>query len=110
MPDVDIAITTRELARLIERAASTSPLFRTKNLMIRWDVSTGAAVIFGATGGVMEAALRTAVETLTGEELAKLDFTDVRGTEGVKGSHLQCSWHGCEGSSGIRPWQRKNTA
>ena len=42
------------------------------------------AVIFGATGGVMEAALRTAVEVLTGEELANLDFTDVRGTQGVK--------------------------
>ncbi len=46
--------------------------------------STGAGVIFGATGGVMEAALRTAVEVLTGEELASLEFTDVRGTEGIK--------------------------
>ena len=45
---------------------------------------TGAAVIFGATGGVMEAALRTAVETITGETLGKLDFTEVRGVEGVK--------------------------
>ena len=45
---------------------------------------TGAGVIFGATGGVMEAALRTAVETLTGEELESLDFTEVRGTEGIK--------------------------
>ena len=47
-------------------------------------LGTGAAVIFGATGGVMEAALRTAVETLTGEELQNLDFTDVRGMEGIK--------------------------
>ena len=47
-------------------------------------LGTGAAVIFGATGGVMEAALRTAVETLTGEELATLDFTEVRGMEGIK--------------------------
>ena len=46
--------------------------------------STGAGVIFGATGGVMEAALRTAVETLTGEELATLEFSEVRGTEGIK--------------------------
>ena len=45
---------------------------------------TGAGVIFGATGGVMEAALRTAVETLTGEELKNLEFTEVRGTEGLK--------------------------
>ena len=47
-------------------------------------LGTGAAVIFGTTGGVMEAALRTAVETLTGEELASLDFNDVRGMEGIK--------------------------
>ena len=46
--------------------------------------STGAAVIFGATGGVMEAALRTAVETLSGEELPSLDFAEVRGTKGIK--------------------------
>jgi len=46
--------------------------------------STGAAVIFGATGGVMEAALRTAVEKLTGEELQALDFHDIRGTAGIK--------------------------
>ena len=47
-------------------------------------LATGAGLIFGATGGVMEAALRTAVETLTGEELADVDFVDVRGTEGIK--------------------------
>lgn len=47
-------------------------------------LGTGSAVIFGATGGVMEAALRTAVETLTGEELQSLDFTEVRGMEGIK--------------------------
>ena len=46
--------------------------------------STSAAVIFGATGGVMEAALRTAVETLTGEELKNVEFQEVRGTEGIK--------------------------
>ena len=46
--------------------------------------STGAGVIFGATGGVMEAALRTAVETLSGEELTHLEFQAVRGTEGIK--------------------------
>src|SRR5699024_228936 len=46
--------------------------------------STGAAVIFGVTGGVMEAALRTAYEVITGQKLEKLEFTDVRGLEGVK--------------------------
>ena len=47
-------------------------------------IYTGAGAIFGATGGVMEAALRTAVETLTGEELPNVDFVDVRGTAGIK--------------------------
>ena len=56
--------------------------------------STGAAVIFGATGGVMEAALRTAVETLTGEELANLEFTDVRGTKGIKEADISGGRHG----------------
>ena len=59
-------------------------------------LGSGAAVIFGATGGVMEAALRTAVEKLTGEELAELDFTDVRGIEGIKEAVLQCSRYGSE--------------
>ncbi len=85
MPDVDIALTTRELARMIKRAnidflslpeeaVFDDPLGK----------STGAGVIFGATGGVMEAALRTAVEKLTGEPLADVDFMDVRGTDGIK--------------------------
>ena len=82
--DVDIAITTRELARLIRRCGISFTDLPDEKFDDPMGESTGAAVIFGATGGVMEAALRTAVETLTGEELAKLDFTDVRGTEGVK--------------------------
>jgi NADP-reducing hydrogenase subunit HndD len=51
--------------------------------------STGAAVIFGATGGVMEAALRTAVEEITGQALPSVDFTEVRGTEGIKEATYQ---------------------
>ncbi len=102
VPDVDIAITTRELGRMIERARSVLQIFRMKNLICRLGLGTGAAVIFGATGGVMEAALRTAVEKLTGEELAKLDFTDVRGIEGIKEAVLQCSRHGCESGGGFR--------
>ena len=47
-------------------------------------MSTGASVIFGATGGVMEAALRTVVAQLTGDEMAPLDYTEVRGTQGIK--------------------------
>ena len=84
VPDVDIAITTRELARLIRRCGISFTDLPDEKFDDPMGESTGAAVIFGATGGVMEAALRTAVETLTDEELAKLDFTDVRGTEGVK--------------------------
>ena len=84
LPDMDYSMTTRELARMIKRAG------------IRWDdlpeedfdhplgEGTGAAVIFGATGGVMEAALRTAVEWLTGETLGRPEFVDVRGTDAIK--------------------------
>lgn len=84
VPDVDIAITTRELARLIKRLGIRFLDLPEEKFDDPLGEATGAAVIFGATGGVMEAALRTAVETLTGEELASLDFVDVRGTKGIK--------------------------
>ena len=84
MPDVDIAITTRELARMIKRVGLDFANLPDEGFDDPLGESTGAAVIFGATGGVMEAALRTAVETLTGEELTSLDFEDVRGTKGIK--------------------------
>jgi NADP-reducing hydrogenase subunit HndD len=83
-PDVDIALTTRELARMIERAGIQFLALPDEKFDDPLGVSTGAAVIFGATGGVMEAALRTAVEELTGKELPSVDFTDVRGTDGIK--------------------------
>lgn len=84
VPDVDYALTTRELGRMIERAGIRFNELPDEEFDQPLGLSTGAGVIFGATGGVMEAALRTAVETLTGEELQNLDFTDVRGTEGIK--------------------------
>ena len=84
VPDVDISITTRELARLIKRVGLDFVNLPEEGFDDPLGESTGAAVIFGATGGVMEAALRTAVETLTGEELKELDFKEVRGTEGIK--------------------------
>jgi len=84
IPDVDFAITTRELARMIDKAGLQFTQLPDEKFDEPLGLSTGAAVIFGATGGVMEAALRTAVETLTGEELKSLDFTDVRGTQGIK--------------------------
>ena len=83
-PDVDYALTTRELARMIESAGLFFPKLPEEEFDNPLGEATGAAVIFGATGGVMEAALRTAVEKLTGEELASLDFTEVRGTDGIK--------------------------
>lgn len=84
LPDVDYSLTTRELARMIKQAGIRFNDLADSKFDDPLGLGTGAAVIFGATGGVMEAALRTAVETLTGEELAKLDFTDVRGVEGIK--------------------------
>ncbi len=83
--DVDISITTRELARMIKQAGiKFNDLPTDEKFDDPLGESTGAGVIFGATGGVMEAALRTAVETLTGEELPSVDFVDVRGTDGIK--------------------------
>lgn len=84
VPDVDISITTRELARLIRKVGIDFQSLPDEGFDDPLGESTGAGVIFGATGGVMEAALRTAVETLTGEELKSVEFTEVRGTEGIK--------------------------
>lgn len=84
VPDVDISITTRELARLIRKLGIDFGSLSEEGFDNPLGESTGAGVIFGATGGVMEAALRTAVETLTGEELASVEFKEVRGTEGIK--------------------------
>lgn len=85
VPDVDIAITTRELARLIERVGINFTSLPDEKFDDPLGMSTGAAVIFGATGGVMEAALRTAVWKLTGEnDDTPIEFTDVRGIEGIK--------------------------
>ncbi|MBO5859999.1 MAG: iron hydrogenase small subunit [Clostridia bacterium] len=82
--DVDYALTTRELARMIETAGISFNALPDEEFDNPLGEGTGAGVIFGATGGVMEAALRTAVEKLTGEELKNLEFTEVRGTEGLK--------------------------
>ncbi|MDD7337131.1 MAG: NADH-dependent [FeFe] hydrogenase, group A6 [Oscillospiraceae bacterium] len=82
--DVDISITTRELARMISGAGINFNLLPDEQYDNPLGEGTGAAVIFGATGGVMEAALRTAVKTLTGEDPADPEFTEVRGMDGVK--------------------------
>ncbi|MBQ8783790.1 MAG: iron hydrogenase small subunit [Clostridia bacterium] len=82
--DVDASITTRELARMIKGAGINFRLLPEEQFDNPLGEGTGAAVIFGATGGVMEAALRTAVKALTGEEAADPEFTEVRGMQGVK--------------------------
>ncbi len=82
--DVDVSITTRELARMIKGAGINFKALPDEQFDNPLGEGTGAAVIFGATGGVMEAALRTAVKALTGEEAADPEFAEVRGMQGVK--------------------------
>ena len=83
--DVDISLTTRELARLIKRMGINFLALPDEGFDSPLGSGTGAAVIFGATGGVMEAALRTAVWKLTGEkDNSPVEFKEVRGTEGIK--------------------------
>ncbi len=84
VPDVDVAITTRELARLIEKAGINFKALPDEKFDQPFDIGSGAGAIFGATGGVMEAALRTAAEVILGKSLEKLDFDDVRGTAPIK--------------------------
>lgn len=84
VPDVDIALTTRELGRMIERAGLKFASLPDEEFDSPLGIDTGAAVIFGATGGVMEAALRTANDWLTGRSNTEVDFTAVRGTAGLK--------------------------
>lgn len=84
IPDVDVAITTRELAKMIQKAGLDFVNLPDETFDSPLGESTGASVIFGATGGVMEAALRTAVKLVTGLEPAQVDFTNVRGTAGIK--------------------------
>ena len=83
-PDVDYVLTTRELGRMIDTAGINFQILPDESCDAPLGQGTGAAVIFGATGGVMEAALRTAAEVITGTELENPEFHDVRGMEGVK--------------------------
>ena len=84
MADVDVVITTRELARMIKKAGIDFNALPDGDFDSLMGESTGAAVIFGATGGVMEAALRTAYETITGTKLKDVEFHAVRGVKGIK--------------------------
>ncbi|MDR1440554.1 MAG: [FeFe] hydrogenase, group A [Clostridiales bacterium] len=82
--DVDVALTTREISRMINRAGIRFAELPDEEFDAPLNDATGAAVIFGTTGGVMEAALRTAVDELTGEQLENVDYEEVRGTQGIK--------------------------
>lgn len=82
--DVDVALTTRELARMIKRAGLDFVNLPDEEFDNPLGDDTGAAVIFGATGGVMEAALRTANDVLTGKDNEALEFHEVRGTDSIK--------------------------
>ena len=84
IPDLDYSLTTRELARLIKHQGIKFRELPDEGFDDPLGEGTGAAVIFGATGGVMEAALRTAVEWITGQELKNVEFKEVRGTQGIK--------------------------
>lgn len=82
--DVDANLTTRELARMIRQAGLDFAHLPEEEFDDMLGESSGAGVIFGVTGGVMEAALRTVVDVLTGEDMPRLEYADVRGLEGIK--------------------------
>ena len=82
VPDVDFAITTRELARMIQRAGIDFKAMKDEKFDEPFDIGSGAGAIFGATGGVMEAALRTAAAVLENKDLVEVN--EVRGTDGIK--------------------------
>ena len=86
--DVDAVLTTREIAQMIKEAGLDFVNLPDEDFDEVLGTSTGAGVIFGATGGVMEAALRTVAEVLTGKELENIDFCDVRGITGIKEAEI----------------------
>ena len=86
---VDISITTRELGRMIEKAGIMFSGLKDEECDPLLGMASGAGVIFGATGGVMEAALRTVVAKVTGSEMGPLEFKEVRGTKGIKEAEYQ---------------------
>lgn len=89
--DVDAVLTTRELGRMLKHEGVDFCSLPDESFDDPLGESTGAAAIFGATGGVMEAALRTVYEKVTGETLDKLEFEEVRGMEGIKSAGVELS-------------------
>jgi NADP-reducing hydrogenase subunit HndD len=88
-PDVDVVLTTRELARMIREAGIDFKDLPERTFDDPMGEATGAGVIFGATGGVMEAALRTVAEILSGKSIDNIEYTQVRGVEGIKEASIE---------------------
>ena len=84
IPDIDAVLTTRELARLIKRQGIMFNYLPDDKFDTPFGIASSAGLLFGATGGVMEAALRTVTELVTGKTMDKLDYEEVRGLEGIK--------------------------
>lgn len=91
--DVDISLTTRELVRMIKQSGIDFRALEDEECDSMLGEYTGAGTIFGATGGVMEAALRTAYHMITKEEMPKLEVTPVRGLKGIKTTSLEVAGH-----------------
>lgn len=89
LQDVDAVLTTRELAKMIKESRIDFTNLQDENFDELLGESTGAGVIFGATGGVMEAALRTVSEVVLGEELEKVEFDNIRGVEDIKEASIE---------------------
>jgi len=89
IPDNDVSLTTRELARMIKQAGIDFVSLPDEEFDEYYGEYTGAGTIFGATGGVMEAAARTAVEVITGKEAENIDYEALRGVEGIKTAEVK---------------------
>lgn len=98
-PDVDYSISTRELAHLIKQANMDLNKLEKQEFDAPLGESTGAGVIFGATGGVIEAATRTAYEVYTGKALDRVDFKQLRGMDGIRSASVD--FNGLEVKIGI---------
>lgn len=83
-PDIDAVLTTRELARLFKKQGIMLNKMPEEQFDAPLGIGSGAGLLFGATGGVMEAALRTVADVLTGSDLTQIDYNEVRGTESCK--------------------------
>ncbi len=106
-PEVDVVLTTREFARLLKREGIQLADLEPSTFDNQWmgDYS-GAAVIFGTTGGVMEAAIRTVNKVVTGEELSQVEFTAVQGLENIREAQVDLG-HGVGNSTWTiwkNPW------